>query len=194
MASDMNLLILDNYDSFTYNIVHALRSLGVNPVVKRNDCISLEDVGAFDRVLVSPGPGIPAEAGILLPMLRHYALAGMPIMGVCLGHQAIGQTFGARLVNLPTVFHGLQTEIEITVPDEPLFHGLEHRISVGRYHSWAIDTVGFPHNELRITATDSQGIIMAVRHRSLDVCGVQFHPESILTPQGTAIFSNWLQS
>ena len=185
----MKLLILDNYDSFTYNIVHAVRSLGVEPTVRRNDCITLDEVGDFDKIIISPGPGIPSEAGILTQLLERYATT-KPILGVCLGHQAIGERFGARLRNLPQVYHGIKSNITVTEPDY-IFEGLPDHIDVGRYHSWVVDSEGLP-GCLEVTALSPDGEIMAMRHRSLDVRGVQFHPESILTPQGLTIISNWI--
>lgn len=186
----MKLLILDNYDSFTYNIVHAVRSLGIEPTIRRNDRISLDDIDSFDKIIISPGPGIPSEAGILPAMLDRYATS-KSILGICLGHQAIGERFGARLRNLPEVYHGIKSEITLTVPDDYIFHGLPTNIEVGRYHSWVVDRDGFPEC-LEVTAVSPDGEIMAMRHRSLDVRGVQFHPESILTPQGITIISNWI--
>lgn len=188
----MKLLIFDNYDSFTYNIVHAVRSFGVEPDVIRNDRITLDEVDRYDRIIVSPGPGIPSEAGILAPMLERYAASGKPIFGVCLGHQAIGERFGARLLNMPEVYHGIQTPVTLTVSDDYLFDGMPKRFQVGRYHSWVIDRNGFPDGELEVTAVDDAGMIMGVRHRRYDVRGVQFHPESILTPDGMTMIGNWL--
>jgi anthranilate synthase component 2 len=188
----MKLLIFDNYDSFTYNIVHAVQELGVNPDVVRNDRLSLEDVERYDRIIVSPGPGIPSESGILMPMLQKYATSGKPILGICLGHQAIGQRFGAKLMNMPTVYHGIQTPIRLTVDDDYLFAGMPQQFNVGRYHSWVVDRESFPNNELEVTAVDDAGMIMALRHKRYDVHGVQFHPESILTPDGMTIISNWV--
>lgn len=185
----MKLLILDNYDSFTYNIVHAVRELGAEPVVRRNDRISLDDVDAFDKIIISPGPGIPSEAGILAALLERYATS-KPILGICLGHQAIGERFGARLRNLAQVYHGIKSTITVTEPDY-IFAGLPDKIDVGRYHSWVVDKEGLP-DCLEVTAVSPDGEIMAMRHRSLDVRGVQFHPESILTPQGMTIIRNWL--
>jgi anthranilate synthase component 2 len=186
----MRLLILDNYDSFTYNIVHAVRQLGVNPDVVRNDRIALPEFEQYDKIIISPGPGIPSESGVLPEFLKEYA-DRKPILGVCLGHQAIGERFGAHLRNLEDVYHGIQTPINIKV-DDYIFAGLERRLPVGRYHSWIVDTVDFPA-DLEITATDDEGNIMAMRHRQLDVRGVQFHPESILTPDGLTIIDNWLK-
>lgn len=187
----MKLLILDNYDSFTYNIVHAVRELGVEPAVCRNDKITLDEVDNFDKIIISPGPGIPSEAGILPQLLERYA-GSKPILGVCLGHQAIGECFGARLRNLPEVYHGIKSQISITVPDY-IFAGLPDRIDVGRYHSWVVDRNNLP-DCLEVTAVSDDGEIMAMRHRTLDVRGVQFHPESILTPQGLTIIDNWLKA
>lgn len=186
----MRLLVFDNYDSFTYNIVHALRQLGVNPDVARNDRITLDEVDRYDKIILSPGPGIPSEAGLLMPLLDRYATS-KSILGVCLGHQAIGERFGAKLHNLSKVYHGLQTPINITA-DDYIFDGLPRTLAVGRYHSWVVDNDQFPA-DLEVTAVDANGAIMALRHRSLDVRGVQFHPESILTPEDTKIFQNWLK-
>ncbi|MDE6371569.1 MAG: aminodeoxychorismate/anthranilate synthase component II [Duncaniella sp.] len=187
----MKLLILDNYDSFTYNIVHAVRSLGIEPDVYRNDRISLEDVDLYDKIIISPGPGIPSEAGILPELLKRYS-AVKPILGICLGHQAIGECFGASLRNLSEVYHGIQSHITVTQPNHYIFDGLPDTIPVGRYHSWVVDKIGLP-DCLEITAVSPDGEIMAMRHRDLDVHGVQFHPESILTPQGLKIIENWLR-
>lgn len=186
----MKLLIFDNYDSFTYNIVHAVRELGTDPTVVRNDCIALDEIDKFDKIIISPGPGIPSEAGILQQLLQEYA-DKKSILGICLGHQAIGERFGARLKNLPEVYHGIKTEIDIIRPDY-IFDGLGNKLEVGRYHSWAIDPGSIPA-ELEITALSPDGCIMAVRHRDFDIRGVQFHPESVLTPKGTKIIENWLK-
>lgn len=186
----MKLLIFDNYDSFTYNIVHAVRELGTDPTVVRNDCIAIDEIDKFDKIIISPGPGIPSEAGILQQLLQEYA-DKKSILGICLGHQAIGERFGARLKNLPEVYHGIKTEIDIIRPDY-IFDGLGNKLEVGRYHSWAIDPESIPA-ELEITALSPDGCIMAVRHRDFDIRGVQFHPESVLTPEGTKIIENWLK-
>ena len=184
------ILIFDNYDSFTYNLLHTVQSLGHTDVdVIRNDRMTLEEVERYDKIILSPGPGLPEEAGLLLPLIERYA-ATKSILGVCLGHQAIGQLFGAKLENIPFVFHGVQTPAQI-VAEEYLFAGLPEEIEVGRYHSWIVSRESFP-SELQITALDKEGTIMALRHRTLDLHGVQFHPESILTPQGTAIIRNFL--
>ena len=186
----MKLLIFDNYDSFTYNIVHAVRQLGVEPDVVRNDCITIDQVDDYDKIIISPGPGIPSEAGILPELLRRYAPV-KPIFGVCLGEQAIGECFGAGLTNLSRVYHGIQSEISIVKPDY-IFEGLPERIKVGRYHSWVVNGEGMP-DCLEVTAVSDDGCVMALRHRTFDVRGVQFHPESILTPDGIKIIENWLK-
>ena len=184
------ILIFDNYDSFTYNLLHTVQSLGHSDVdVIRNDRMTLEEVERYDKIILSPGPGLPEEAGLLLPLIERYA-ATKCILGVCLGHQAIGQLFGAQLKNIPHVFHGVQTPAQI-VAEDYLFAGLPEEMEVGRYHSWIVSSENFP-SELQITALDKEGTIMALRHRTLDLHGVQFHPESILTPQGTAIIRNFL--
>ncbi len=184
------ILILDNYDSFTYNLYHLVKELGYNDIeVHRNDKITLEEVDRFDKIILSPGPGIPEEAGLLLPVIRTYAPV-KSILGVCLGHQAIGEAFGANLSNLTEVYHGIQSQIRITNPDT-LFEGMNKELHVGRYHSWVIDPLGFPQ-ELEITAESAEGQIMAIRHKSYDVHGIQFHPESVLTPLGKNILQNFL--
>ncbi|WP_298646645.1 aminodeoxychorismate/anthranilate synthase component II [uncultured Proteiniphilum sp.] len=184
------ILIIDNYDSFTYNLLHAVKSLGCNEVdVIRNDKIDLASVAQYDRIILSPGPGIPEEAGLLLPLIEQYAET-KSILGVCLGHQAIGVVFGATLENIPFVFHGVQTTAKITGSDY-LFTGLPEEILVGRYHSWIVSGENFPQ-ELEITARDEAGSIMAMKHKRLDLHGVQFHPESILTPEGIHIIRNFI--
>lgn len=186
----MKILILDNYDSFTYNLALMVRSLtGAMPDVKRNDAISLAGVDAYDKILLSPGPGLPADAGILCELIRQYAPA-KSILGICLGHQAIGQVFGASLQRLDDVCHGIATPMQCTETDT-LFDGLDHRFEVGRYHSWVVAPDQLP-DCLEVTATDDKGQIMALRHRAYDVKGLQFHPESILTPQGKQLLHNWL--
>lgn len=193
------LLVLDNYDSFTYNLVHLAKEiLGETVDVYRNDAITLEDVSAYDRILLSPGPGIPEEAGILLPLIRTFA-STKSLFGVCLGHQAIGEAFGGRLTNLDKVYHGVATEIELcpdlgfSINHNDWFMGFQHKLEVGRYHSWIVSRQNFP-SELESTAFDQQGMVMALRHRSYDVQGVQFHPESVLTPNGKKMLENWLLS
>jgi len=194
------ILVFDNYDSFTYNLVHLVEKLIRQRVeVHRNDKLPLEKVKEYDKIILSPGPGIPEEAGLLLPLIREYA-GSKSILGVCLGHQAIGQAFGGRLVNLSTVYHGVSTPVKILRPgrngakrDNDLFEGLPNEMEVGRYHSWVVSEEGFPA-ELEVTARDEKNYIMALRHRTLDVQGVQFHPESVLTPQGEQIVKNWLKA
>jgi anthranilate synthase component II len=192
----MKILVFDNYDSFTYNLVHLIAKLtGEQPTVCRNDDIPLEAVNAYDKILLSPGPGIPSEAGLLQPLIEAYA-ASKSILGVCLGHQAIGEVFGAQLTNLSTVFHGVATPINIIqTADKPLselYEGLPTTIDVGRYHSWVVSEIGFP-DCLSITARDHNGLIMGLRHNVYDSEGVQFHPESVLTPNGETIIQNWLK-
>ena len=187
----MKILLFDNYDSFTYNLLHILKELGADVEVHRNDKISLEEIERFDKILLSPGPGIPEEAGILLPLIRRYAPT-KSILGVCLGEQAIGEAFGATLINLTDVHHGVCSNIRIVAKD-PIFEGLEPGIRVGRYHSWAVSKENFP-DCLEITAVDTEeGQIMGLRHREYDVRGIQFHPESVLTPKGKTIIENWLK-
>jgi len=187
----MKILLLDNYDSFTYNIAHYLRELtGEEIAVRRNDQIDINEVAIYDAIVLSPGPGLPADAGIMTDLIRKYA-GTKKILGICLGMQAIGEVFGGRLLNLPVVFHGVATPAFIVKPDEVLFHGLPEKIEVGRYHSWIVDEKSLP-SDLEITATDEQGHIMALRHKYFDVRGVQFHPESVLTPTGKAMIENWL--
>ena len=182
-------VIIDNYDSFTYNLVHLIKELGADVTVVRNNQFSLEELAAFDRVVLSPGPGIPSEAGQLLDVIRRYA-GVKPILGVCLGHQAIGEVFDAKLENLSDVFHGVTTEARQLV-DTPLFAGLPEHFPVGRYHSWVVAKTSFP-DSLEIIAESNEGMIMALRHRTHNVYGIQFHPESVLTPDGKRIMENWL--
>lgn len=187
----MRILVFDNYDSFTYNLVHLVEKITHERVeVYRNDQITLEKVNEFDKIILSPGPGIPVEAGLLLPLIREYA-ASKSILGVCLGHQAIGEAFGGKLENLSTVYHGVATNCRLLVKD-PLFAHLPDTIEVGRYHSWIVKDKEFPP-ALEVTARDENGYIMALRHRQFDVKGVQFHPESVLTPEGETILRNWLK-
>lgn len=185
----MKILLLDNYDSFTYNIAHALRELGADFIVRRNDRITLPEVETYSKIIISPGPGIPSEAGILPELLQRYASV-KPVLGICLGHQAIGENFGARLRNLSEVYHGVSTSCRI-VADDYIFAGLPREFQVGRYHSWVIDRNSLP-DSLETTALSPDGEIMAVRHRDYDVRGVQFHPESILTPEGITIIKNFI--
>lgn len=186
----MKILLLDNYDSFTYNLLHLVKELGATDVeVIRNDQITLEEVDRFDKIILSPGPGIPEEAGLLLPIIKKYAPT-KTILGVCLGHQAIGESFGAKLENLKEVHHGIQTPIRVKEEDAVL-KGLGKTIQVGRYHSWIVSKEGFPES-LQITAESNEGEIMALRHKEYKVYGIQFHPESVLTPQGKTIIQNFL--
>lgn len=189
----MKILVFDNYDSFTYNLVHLVEKISHEKVdVYRNDQIALEKVKAYDKIILSPGPGIPEEAGLLLPLIKEYA-STKSILGVCLGHQAIGEAFGGTLINLSTVYHGVATPIEVDESKKSeLFEGMNKTIEVGRYHSWIIDEKNFP-DELEITARDENNYIMALQHKKFDVQGVQFHPESILTPEGEKIMRNWLK-
>lgn len=186
-----NIVIIDNYDSFTYNLAHLLKELGAHVEVKRNDQFEMDDLKQFDKIILSPGPGIPSEAGLLLDVIKTYA-ALKSILGVCLGEQAIGQVFGGKLTNLKDVFHGVQSPaFLLKANDNYLFEGLPDVITVGRYHSWVVDHDGFPAT-LTITAVSNEGHIMALRHKEFDVQGIQFHPESVLTPDGRTIISNWL--
>lgn len=186
----MKILILDNYDSFTYNLVHLVNELGYSDVsVFRNDKIALKDVEAYDKIILSPGPGIPSEAGLLLPLIKEYA-GKKPILGVCLGHQAIAEAFGAELINLSEVHHGVASNIKILNSDN-LFEGMGTALEVGRYHSWAVKRDDLP-TCLEVTAEDVEGQIMALSHKEYDVHGVQFHPESVLTPDGAKIILNFL--
>lgn len=187
----MKILMIDNYDSFTYNLVHMLETFdGVSVVVKRNDQLTLEDVVPFEKIVLSPGPGIPSEAGRMPEIVRAFAET-KSILGVCLGHQCIGESFGGRLLNIEAPIHGKATPIEIVDPSEPLFQGLPRRFSVGRYHSWVVRNEGLP-DDIKVTAVDDAGSIMALRHTRLDICGVQFHPESILTEHGRTMLENWI--
>ena len=189
------ILVFDNYDSFTYNLVHLVEKIIHQKVdVYRNDEIALEKVKDYDKIILSPGPGIPEEAGQLLPLIKEYA-SSKSILGVCLGHQAIGEAFGGKLVNLSTVYHGVATEITVGTPGtgtrSELFNGLPDKLEVGRYHSWIVSDEDFP-GELEVTARDENNFIMGLQHKTFDVQGVQFHPESVLTPQGEKIMRNWL--
>ncbi|HEY0434721.1 MAG TPA: aminodeoxychorismate/anthranilate synthase component II [Chitinophagaceae bacterium] len=188
----MKILVFDNYDSFTYNLVHLVEKILRQTVeVHRNDQLPLEEVNRFDKIILSPGPGIPKEAGLLMPLIGEYA-ASKSILGVCLGHQAIGEVFGGQLENLTDVYHGVATPCHISKKDVALFEGLPETLEVGRYHSWIVSDKDFP-NELEVTARDDNGYIMGLQHRRFDVQGVQFHPESVLTPMGESILKNWLK-
>ncbi|HWJ28170.1 MAG TPA: aminodeoxychorismate/anthranilate synthase component II [Flavisolibacter sp.] len=194
----MKILVFDNYDSFTYNLVHLVQKItGIKVDVYRNDQIALEKVNDYDKIILSPGPGIPSEAGLLLPLISEYA-SKKSILGVCLGHQAIGEAFGGQLINLSTVYHGVATPVRLErnvleKNKNNLFDTLPDEFSVGRYHSWIINEEDFPE-ELEVTARDSNGYIMALQHKKYDVQGVQFHPESVLTPDGEVILKNWLKA
>lgn len=185
----MKIVIIDNYDSFTYNLYHLVKELGAEVTVLRNDQFLLEDLEAFDKILLSPGPGIPKEAGLLLDVIRYYA-GKKPILGICLGEQAIGEIFGAKLINLKEVYHGIQSQVQL-IADDYIFKGLPSKIPVGRYHSWVLDSSSL-NNSLKITAVSQEGYIMALRHKTMDIRGIQFHPESILTPDGKQMINNWL--
>lgn len=182
------ILVIDNYDSFTYNLVHYLEDLDAEVIVKRNDQLALDEVEAFDKIVLSPGPGIPDEAGLLKTIIQRYAPT-KSIFGVCLGQQAIGEVFGGSLVNLDEVYHGIATKITI-VKEDVLFKGIPKEIEVGRYHSWVVHP-NLPET-LEATSFDENGQVMSLRHRTYDVCAVQFHPESVLTPEGKKILENWL--
>lgn len=184
------ILVIDNYDSFTYNLVHMLRALGHEPEVWLNDTFRVEDAEPFEHILLSPGPGLPRDAGHMPAVIERYAQA-KNILGVCLGHQAIGEAFGSALYNLPQVYHGVATSVKVDLPDA-LFEGLPDNFLVCRYHSWVVQPEG-RRSELEVTATDDDGRIMALRHKQFRLRGVQFHPESILTEHGLAMLENWLK-
>lgn len=188
----MKILIFDNYDSFTYNLVHLVKELGYTDVdVIRNDKLDLADVAKYDKIILSPGPGIPSEAGLLLPLIKQYAPT-KSILGVCLGHQAIGEAFGANLLNLEDVYHGVASQAKV-VAEHSIFKGIDSDIEVGRYHSWIVASDGLP-SCFRVTAVDKDGQIMAMKHKEYDVHGVQFHPESVLTPKGVEMVNNFLEN
>lgn len=186
----MKIVIIDNYDSFTYNLSHLLKELGADVTVVRNDKFELKDLEQYDKIVLSPGPGIPSEAGLLLDVIRTYA-GRKPILGVCLGHQAIGEVFGASLENLKEVYHGVQTE-GTQLGNDYIFDGLPERVMMGRYHSWVVAKDSVPEC-LEVTAMSDDGEIMAMRHRQYDIHGIQFHPESVLTPEGKKIVGNFLK-
>ncbi len=186
----MKILLVDNYDSFTYNLVHYLESLGAEVEVFRNDEFEPEDAKDFDKIVLSPGPGIPDQAGILKPLIKEYA-GKKPILGICLGQQAIAEVFGGSLVQLDEVVHGMVTPVNIVVLDEILFEDLPSVIEVGRYHSWVVNRVDLPES-LEVTSVDQSGNIMSLRHKTFDIRAVQFHPESIMTPDGMKMLENWM--
>jgi anthranilate synthase component 2 len=189
----MKILVFDNYDSFTYNLVQLIKEIATSATVEvyRNNEIELEAVKAYDKILLSPGPGIPAESGLLLPLIREYA-ASKSIFGVCLGQQAIAESFGGSLSNLSKVYHGIATPVHLTAKAS-LFDGLSKTFNVGRYHSWVVNEYDLP-SELMVTSKDDEGFIMSLEHKSYDVKGVQYHPESVLTPDGAKIIANWLKN
>ena len=188
--SGERVVIIDNYDSFTYNLAHLVKQLGAKVEVFRNDQFTLNQLERFTKIILSPGPGIPEEAGLLMDVIRPYA-GRKPMLGVCLGHQAIAEVFGGKLVNLKEVYHGIATE-GTQFGNDPIFSGLPKRIVMGRYHSWVVDRAGFP-DCLEVTAMSDDGQIMALRHRNYNIHGIQFHPESVLTPEGATIVRNWLR-
>ncbi|UZH56832.1 aminodeoxychorismate/anthranilate synthase component II [Salinimicrobium tongyeongense] len=186
-----SVLVIDNYDSFVYNLVHYLEELDCKVTVRRNDEINLEEIEQYDKILLSPGPGIPDEAGLLKEVISTYA-SKKSIFGVCLGQQAIGEVFGGKLINLKQVHHGVASKIKLCVTNEPLYDQLNNELEVGRYHSWVVDRE-LP-DCLEATSYDENGEVMSLRHRDFDVRGVQFHPESVLTPEGKKMIANWINS
>ena len=185
------ILVIDNYDSFTYNLVYYIEKLtGTRPSVFRNDEIELEDVNRYEKILLSPGPGIPIDAGICIDLIKHYAPT-KSILGICLGHQAIGEAFGSRILNLSHVYHGIATPVIITEVNDPLFANIPSPLTGGRYHSWVVSDKGLPEC-FKVTCMDENGIIMGISHKVYDVRGLQFHPESVLTEHGIDIISNWI--
>lgn len=189
----MRIAVIDNYDSFTYNLVHAIKKISGLPVdVFRNDELKLSDLENYDKIVLSPGPGIPEEAGLLLDIIRKYA-SKKSMLGVCLGHQAIGEAFGAKLKNMKNVLHGISTPVKKTEYTTPIFNNLSDEFEVGRYHSWIVDTQGLP-DCFEVTSCDKEGRIMSMQHKQYDVQGVQFHPESVLTPRGEEMIANWLNA
>lgn len=191
-TTPMKILVLDNYDSFTYNLVHIIRALGHSMDIYRNDKIAVEDVKQYDKILLSPGPGIPDEAGIMKQVIKEYA-ASKSILGICLGHQGIAEVFGARLFNIPTVLHGVTSESKVMDTHEYLFKGLPSTFQCTHYHSWAVVPESIP-DTVSVTAVNGEGLVMGLRHKQFDVHGLQFHPESIMTPEGPAMIKNWLSN
>lgn len=188
----MKIVVIDNYDSFTYNLVHAIKKISGLPVdVFRNDEIDLEDLDQYDKIVLSPGPGLPVEAGLLLDIIRRYA-STKSVLGVCLGHQAIGEAFGGSLTNMNRVLHGIATSVTTTENKTDLYNGLSDTFQAGRYHSWIVNEADLP-TCLKVTAYDDKGMIMSMKHTEYDVEGVQFHPESVLTPLGELMIANWLK-
>jgi anthranilate synthase component II len=187
------VLVIDNYDSFTYNLVYYIEKItGRRPSVFRNDEIQLEAVDEYSKILLSPGPGVPADAGVCIDLIRHYAPT-KSILGICLGHQAIGEAFGGTILNLSSVFHGIATPIHVTDPTDRLFQNIPASITGGRYHSWVVSADNLPAC-LRITCEDDAGMVMGLSHKTYDVRGLQFHPESVLTEYGIEIISNWINN
>ena len=186
----MKVVIIDNYDSFTYNLAHLVKELGADVTVFRHDQFQLPELERFDKIILSPGPGIPSEAGLLMDVIRKYA-GRKPMLGVCLGHQAIGEAFGAKLTNLSEVYHGVATPFT-QFGNDVIFDGLDKRIGIGRYHSWVVDRSGFP-DCLDVTAVSDDGCIMGLKHKNYDIHGIQFHPESVLTQDGKKMVRNWLE-
>ena len=187
----IKIIIIDNYDSFTYNLSHLLKELEADVTVVRNDKFRIEDLEQYDKIVLSPGPGIPSEAGFMPQVIKAYA-GRKPILGICLGHQAIGEAFGAKLLNIGNVVHGVATPAHLTQKDY-LFNGLPDELEVGRYHSWVVDDKDLP-DCLEVTSRSDDGYIMSLRHREYDIRGIQYHPESVLTPQGKDIINNWLSN
>jgi anthranilate synthase component 2 len=191
MIKMIKILVIDNYDSFTYNLVHYLEDLNCEVTVYRNDEFELDEIASFDKILLSPGPGIPDEAGLIKAVIQKYGPT-KSIFGVCLGQQAIGEVYGGSLTNLDKVYHGVSSMVQTTVTDEGLFEGLGNSFEVGRYHSWVVES-NLPE-VLEATSVDENGQIMSLRHKNFDVRGVQFHPESVLTPNGKKILENWVKN
>jgi anthranilate synthase component 2 len=190
---DSKIIVIDNYDSFTYNLVHYIEKItGKRADVFRNDEISIEEVSKYDKILLSPGPGIPVEAGIILDLIKTLGPT-KSILGVCLGHQAIGEAFGGTLTNLDKVYHGIASEIQVLTPNDPLYKGLPDKFNVGRYHSWVVAKENLP-DCFTITSIDEHGLIMGISHKQYNVRGVQYHPESVLTENGLKIIENWINS
>lgn len=188
----MKILVLDNYDSFTYNLVHIIRELGFKPDVIRNDKMTIEEVGKYDKILLSPGPGIPDEAGIMKAVVKHYG-PSKSILGICLGHQGIGEVYGAKLFNIPRVLHGVTSLTEVVDQGESLFNGVLEKFEATHYHSWAVVPESIPA-DLKVTAVNGDGLIMGLRHVKYDVKGLQFHPESVMTLEGPKMIANWLKN
>ncbi|MBN1822153.1 MAG: aminodeoxychorismate/anthranilate synthase component II [Prolixibacteraceae bacterium] len=189
----MKIIVIDNYDSFTYNLVHAIKKISGLPVtVKRNDEVTLEELQEYDKIVLSPGPGIPVEAGLLLDIIKKYAPT-KSILGVCLGHQAIGEAFGGKLLNMNEVLHGIATPVKITSRNTCLYENITDTFDAGRYHSWIVDSNDLPEC-FEVTALDNKGQVMSIKHKEYNVEGVQYHPESVLTPVGEQIIKNWLNN